>query len=134
MVRLGLILCTSRNFGSMPRCLRRSMAGWRSSIGSPIFDLETNLETTIRDVETHESLGGFLDETLHEWFAWLIPRVQWLQKRNASLETLAFPLTDTAAGQKELARAVYKVIRDKGGPLWRLRRGWGKRWRRCIRR
>ncbi len=90
------------------------------------FDLETNLETTIRDVETHESLGGFLDETLHEWFAWLIPRVQWLQKRNASLETLAFPFNGYRAGQKELARAVYKVIRDKGRAFVEAPTGLGK--------
>lgn len=101
--------------------------GWREVEHRLTYlDLETNLETTIRDVETHESLGGFLDETLHEWFAWLIPRVQWLQKRNASLETLAFPFTGYRAGQKELARAVYKVIRDKGRAFVEAPTGLGK--------
>lgn len=90
------------------------------------FDLETNLETTIADVETHESLGGFLDETLHDWFSWLIPRVEWLQKRNASLEKLAFPFTGYRAGQRELARAVYKVIRDKGRAFVEAPTGLGK--------
>lgn len=90
------------------------------------LDLETNLETTIRDVETHESLGGFLDETLHEWFSWLIPRVEWLQKRNTSLAALAFPFTPYRAGQKELARAVYKVIRDKGRAFVEAPTGLGK--------
>ncbi len=90
------------------------------------FDLETNLETTITDVETHESLGGFLDETLHNWFSWLIPRVEWLQKRNASLETLGFPFSGYRAGQRELARAVYKVIRDKGRAFVEAPTGLGK--------
>lgn len=90
------------------------------------LDLETNLETTIRDVETHESLGGFLDETLHEWFSWLIPRVEWLQKRNASLAALDFPFQGYRAGQRELARAVYRIIRDKGRAFIEAPTGLGK--------
>ena len=76
------------------------------------LDLETDLETVIRDTETGESLGGFLDETLHEWFSWLIPRVEWLKKRNASLDALAFPFEGYREGQRELARAVYRAVRD----------------------
>jgi len=76
------------------------------------LDLETDLETTIRDTETRESLWGFLDETLDLWFSWLIPRVQWLKQRNESLESLAFPFDGYREGQRELARSVYRAIRD----------------------
>ena len=76
------------------------------------LDLETNLETVIRDTESRESLAGFLDETLHEWFSWLVPRVEWLKKRNASLEALPFPFENFRGGQRDLARSVYRSIRD----------------------
>jgi len=76
------------------------------------LDLETDLETIFTDTETRESLGGFLDETLHEWFSWLVPRVEWLKARNASLEALPFPFVSFRAGQRELARAVYRHVRD----------------------
>lgn len=90
------------------------------------LDLETDLETTIRDVETNESLSGFLDETLQRWFSWLVPRVEWLQKRNSSLAKLAFPFHGYRAGQRELARAVYKIIRDKGRAFIEAPTGLGK--------
>lgn len=76
------------------------------------LDLGTGLETVIADTETRESLSGFLDETLHEWFSWLGPRVAWLKERNASLEALEFPFRDFRGGQRELARAVYRHVRD----------------------
>lgn len=76
------------------------------------LDLETHLETVIRDTETRESLWGFLDETLEQWFSWLTPRVEWLKKRNQSLESLPFPFDGYREGQRELARSVYRGIRD----------------------
>ncbi len=76
-------------------------------------DLETNLETTIQDTEPQESLAGFLDETLHQWFEWLVPRAAWLKARNESLASLPFPFDKYRAGQRDLAKAVYRAIRDK---------------------
>jgi Rad3-related DNA helicases len=76
------------------------------------LNLETGEQTVIQDVETRDSLSGFLDETLHEWFSWLGPRVEWLNLRNASLEALPFPFTTFRAGQRALARHVYRSIRD----------------------
>ncbi|HRJ70978.1 MAG TPA: helicase C-terminal domain-containing protein [Terrimicrobiaceae bacterium] len=76
------------------------------------LDLATGLETLIRDVEPAESLAGFLDESLHEWYSWLGPRVEWLRRRNASIAELPFPFRAFRGGQRDLARAVYRSIRD----------------------
>lgn len=89
-------------------------------------DLETELETTIQDTETHESLAGFLDETLHEWFAWLVPRAAWLKARNESLTDLPFPFDKYRAGQRDLAKAVYRAIRDKNDLFVEAPTGLGK--------
>lgn len=90
------------------------------------LDLETDLETVFRDTEPWESLYGFLDETLHEWFSWLTPRAEWLVKRNASLDALPFPFTAYREGQRELARSVYKSIRDGGNAFIEAPTGLGK--------
>jgi DNA excision repair protein ERCC-2 len=74
--------------------------------------LETDEQTVIQNLETRDSLSGFLDETLHEWFSWLTPRVEWLNLRDASLEALPFPFTSFRAGQRALARHVYRSVRD----------------------
>lgn len=76
------------------------------------LNLETDEQTIIQDSETRDSLSGFLDETLHEWFSWLGPRAEWLNLRDASLAALPFPFTTYRAGQRDLARQVYRSIRD----------------------
>jgi DNA excision repair protein ERCC-2 len=76
------------------------------------LNLETDEQTVIQETETRDSLSGFLDETLHEWFSWLSPRAEWLNLRDASLEALPFPFTSYRAGQRGLARQVYRSIRD----------------------
>jgi DNA excision repair protein ERCC-2 len=89
-------------------------------------DLDTELETTIRDTESDESLAGFLDETLHEWFAWLVPRAAWLKTRNESLADLPFPFSRYRAGQRDLAKAVYRSLRDKRNLFVEAPTGLGK--------
>lgn len=76
------------------------------------LNLETDEQTVIQETETRDSLSGFLDETLHEWFSWLTPRVEWLNLRDASLASLPFPFSTFRAGQRALARQVYRSIRD----------------------
>ncbi len=90
------------------------------------LDLATDLETVITDTETRESLGGFLDETLHEWFSWLGPRVEWIKTRNASLEALPFPFAHFREGQHALARSVYRSIRDERNIFIEAPTGLGK--------
>jgi len=78
------------------------------------FDLETNLETDFRATETREALSRFLEETIGYWFEWLIPQAEHLRERDVSLKNLNFPFGDFRAGQRELARHVYRTIRDSG--------------------
>jgi DNA excision repair protein ERCC-2 len=90
------------------------------------LNLATDEITVIRDTETRESLSGFLDETIHKWLAWLQPRVQWLNTRNASLEALKFPFSRFRGGQRELARTVYRSVRDGKNVFLEAPTGLGK--------
>lgn len=90
------------------------------------LDLETELETDFRKVETCEALGAFLEETVAAWFAWLIPHAERLRERNASLAALKFPFANFRGGQRELARSVYRTIRDTGRRFIEAPTGLGK--------
>ncbi len=104
-----LHLAQLRTYGAI---LARQNAWPEVDLHLTYLDLETGLETLIRDVEPAESLAGFLDESLHEWLSWLRPRVEWLKIRDASLAKLPFPFGSFRGGQRDLARAVYRSIRD----------------------
>lgn len=87
--------------------------GWTSVHHQLTYlNLDTDEITTFTDTEPQESLAGFFDETLREWLAWLEPRVGWLTLRDASLADLEFPFGRFRSGQRELARTVYRSVRD----------------------
>lgn len=90
------------------------------------LNLDTDEVTTFNDTEPQESLGGFLDETLREWLAWLEPRVRWLTIRDTSLAALEFPFGRFRSGQRELARTVYRSVRDGKNLFLEAPTGMGK--------
>lgn len=77
------------------------------------LDLQTDLETDFRSTESREDLATYLEGTLAIWFDWLIPQAQWVRMRNRSAEALQFPFDGFRDGQRSLARAVYRNIREK---------------------
>ena len=77
------------------------------------LDYETDQTTPFRETVPRAALDEFLAHTLDEWFAWLIPHVQRLEKRDASAANLDFPFVPPRSGQIELSRMFYKAIRDK---------------------
>jgi DNA excision repair protein ERCC-2 len=58
-------------------------------------------------------LEEFFESTLGAWFEWLELEAHWISLRNTSLEKLEFPFEGFRGGQRELARRVYRAIRDR---------------------
>lgn len=88
--------------------------GWpHASLQLTYLELDTDQVFLFREEASREVLIEFLNETVEEWFAWLIPHVDWIAQRNASAEKAPFPFTTFRAGQRELARSVYRTVQHK---------------------
>ncbi len=88
--------------------------GWlAASLQLTYLELESDEVFLFREEASREAMIDFLDETIEEWFSWLIPHVDWIGKRNASTEKAPFPFTNFRAGQRELARSVYRAVQRK---------------------
>ena len=85
----------------------------QASLQLTYLELETNEVFLFREEASREVLIDFLNETVEEWFSWLIPYVEWIRQRNASTEQAPFPFTNFRAGQLELARSVYRAVQKK---------------------
>jgi len=77
------------------------------------LNLETDAETILRFCLTRTELEEFFEETISIWFEWLELEAHWISLRNDSLEKLEFPFEGFRGGQRELARCVYRAIRDR---------------------
>ena len=84
-----------------------------ASLQLTYLELDTNEVFLFREETSREVLIEFLNETVDEWFSWLIPHVEWIGQRNASTEKAPFPFTKFRAGQRELARSVYRGVQNK---------------------
>ena len=82
--------------------LLASEKNWfQASLQLTYLELDTNGVFLFREETSREILIEFLNETVDEWFAWLIPHVEWIAQRNASKEKAPFPFTNFRAGQRE---------------------------------
>jgi DNA excision repair protein ERCC-2 len=97
-----------------------------ASLQLTYLELDTNEVFLFREESSRESLIDFLNETVDEWFAWLIPQVDWIAKRNVAAEKAPFPFTAFRVGQRELARAVYRAVQRKGNLFVEAPTGMGK--------
>ena len=77
------------------------------------LNLETDAETVLPFRLTRTELEEFFEETISVWFGWLELEAHWISLRNESLEKLEFPFEGFRGGQRELARSVYRAIRDR---------------------
>jgi DNA excision repair protein ERCC-2 len=77
------------------------------------LNLETDAETVLPFRFTRTEVEEFFEETISVWFDWLELEAHWISLRNESLEKLAFPFQGFRGGQRELARRVYRSIRDR---------------------
>ena len=76
------------------------------------LNLETDAETVLPLRLARTELEAFFEKTISVWFDWLELEAGWISLRNESLEMLEFPFDGFRGGQRELARRVYRAIRD----------------------
>lgn len=101
--------------------------GWpHASLQLTYLELDTNEVFLFREETSRDVLIEFLNETVDEWFSWLIPHVEWIAQRNASTEKVPFPFTKFRAGQRELARSVYRAVQNKQNLFVEAPTGMGK--------
>ena len=77
------------------------------------LNLETDGETILPFRLARAELEEFFENTIGAWFDWLEIEAQWISLRNNSLEKLEFPFEGFRGGQRELARSIYRAIRDR---------------------
>lgn len=77
------------------------------------LNLETDETTIFREEASKDELLKFLEDTVAEWFTWLVPYLEWIKVRDASIVSADFPFTAFRRGQRELASSVYRAIRDR---------------------
>ena len=101
--------------------------GWTQvSLLLTYLDLDTEEITYFREEVSAAQLILFLNQTVDEWFSWLIPYIEWQQKRNASIETTPFPFSNFRSGQRDLAKAVYRAVQNRTNLFVEAPTGMGK--------
>ncbi len=90
------------------------------------YQLDTQEErSTRRTWEIHE-LRTFFEAISNHYLRLCRERLEWLELRNDSARSLEFPFPHFRAGQREVAVAVYQVVRDGGQLLVQAPTGIGK--------
>lgn len=85
-----------------------------SKIGIQItyFHLETEDKASFRQTLTFMEAENFFLDLLNRFILWAGLTFDWGDKRNQSIKTLEFPFPSYRKGQRELAVAVYKTIKE----------------------
>ncbi|MCJ8499693.1 helicase C-terminal domain-containing protein [Desulfatitalea alkaliphila] len=68
----------------------------------------------------------FFEGLMARYLPWLERHAQWLRTRDQSLKGLAFPFGAYRTGQREMAVAVYRAVRDAGHAMIQAATGIGK--------
>ncbi|MBR9979804.1 MAG: DEAD/DEAH box helicase, partial [Desulfatitalea sp.] len=73
-----------------------------------------------------EALTNFFDDLIGRYLPWIERLAQWLDTRDRSVARLAFPYAAYRPGQREMAVAVFRAIRDGGHLMVQAATGIGK--------
>jgi len=75
---------------------------------------------------THDQLDSFFQELIDSYLKWATTLVRWRHLRNAAILSVNFPFMHYRTGQRTMAVAVYRTIRDGGQALIQASTGIGK--------
>ncbi len=101
--------------------------GWEAvDLHLTYLDYQSDEETVFRSSATAVELADFLEATLTPWLEWVGEQAAWKAVRDGSLKALGFPFGGFRAGQRALARRVYRTIRDGGRQFVEAPTGLGK--------
>lgn len=73
-----------------------------------------------------EALTAFFEDLVDHYHRWLTTLVHWSALRERSIEQMEFPFTSYRPGQRDMAVAVYRCVRDGGHLLVQAATGIGK--------
>ena len=88
--------------------------------------LESQQTLTLTRHWDMDALAGFFEDLVTRYFRWMQWLTDWSRTRDASLKELPFPFAAYRSGQREMAVAVYRTIRDGGHLLSQAATGIGK--------
>jgi hypothetical protein len=83
------------------------------SVQLTYFQTTEELITRQKREYTFEFLKSFFEELLIEYHKWLLFQEDWRRLRTSTLQALAFPYDSYRKGQRELAVAAYKTLRNQ---------------------
>ena len=72
------------------------------------------------------ALEDFFNDLVQRYMVWLSTLAQWTRLRDQSINRLAFPFRAYRSGQRDMAVAVYRTIREKNHLLVQAATGIGK--------
>ncbi len=90
------------------------------------LELDTDQITVFRDNFSHEDLRQFVVPGLEYALGRWVQRERWIEERNKSLLQVEFPFPDYRPGQRPMAVAVYRNLRDRGSLCIEAPTGIGK--------
>lgn len=77
------------------------------------LELATGKISEHRQTATRAELESFFQRVVAEYLTWAKEQAAWEKTRNGSIATLGFPFPHYRAGQRTLAVAAYRAIRDR---------------------
>ena len=78
------------------------------------YDLDSREEKTFERLFSLEVLEAFFQDLITPYLDWFRKIRAWQTQRDGSIQALDFPYADYRPGQRDMAVAVYKAIRDHG--------------------
>jgi DNA excision repair protein ERCC-2 len=90
------------------------------------FDIATQRETVLVERQDAASLQAFFEDACERFSAWADQELAHRDARDAALSILRFPHASFRAGQRELARTVYRAVRDRQCAMVQAPTGIGK--------
>ncbi|HUS37642.1 MAG TPA: ATP-dependent DNA helicase, partial [Verrucomicrobiae bacterium] len=90
------------------------------------LELATGKFSEHRQTATRSELESFFQQVVAEYLTWAEDQAAWEKTRNDSIATLEFPFSEYRAGQRALAVAVYRTIRDQAQLIAEAPTGIGK--------
>jgi len=77
------------------------------------YHLDTEEIKKFRKTWTFEELERFFNELIEAYYNWVDTLEHWKRARNISIKELQFPFSNYRKGQRELAVAVYRTIKEE---------------------
>ncbi|MBN1982974.1 MAG: ATP-dependent DNA helicase [Chitinivibrionales bacterium] len=90
------------------------------------YQCESKKILELRRSFSHTDLSVFFHECISSYSRWIALYLAYQEKRNASIQELRFPFAHFRAGQRALAAAVYRAIRDRTQQFIQAPTGIGK--------